>query len=61
VLRAILSADGAVEHIEVLTGLPDGLSQMAIEAARLIKFKPAMKDGKPVSAWVEVKYHFQVY
>src|SRR5687768_14383000 len=61
VLRAILSADGTVKHIEVLTGLPDGLSQMAIEAARLIKFKPAMKDGKPVSTRVEIKYHFQVY
>ena len=60
-LRAILSADGSVKNIEVLTGLPDGLSEKAIEAARRIKFKPAMKDGKPVSAWVELRYHFQVY
>ena len=60
-LRAILSADGTVKNIEVLTGLPDGLSEKAIEAARRIKFKPAMKDGKPVSAWVELQYHFQIY
>lgn len=61
ILRAILSADGSVKNIEVLTGLPDGLSEKAIEAARRIKFKPAMKDGKPVSAWVQVEYRFSVY
>ena len=61
ILRAILSADGSVKNIEVLTGLPDGLSEKAIEAALRIKFKPAIKAGKPVSAWVELKYHFQVF
>ena len=61
VLEAILAADGTVKHIEVLIGLTDGLSQKAIEAARQIKFRPAMKDGKPVSVRVEVKYRFQVF
>ena len=61
VLEAILAADGTVKHIEVLTGLPDGLSQKAIEAARQIKFRPAIKDGKPVSVRVEVRYQFQLF
>ena len=61
ILRAILAADETVKHIEVITGLPDGLSERAIEAARQIKFKPAIKDGKPVSVWVEVEYQFQIY
>ena len=61
VLEAILAADGSVKHIEVLTGLPDGLSYKAIEAARQIKFRPAVKDGKPVSVRVEVRYQFQVF
>jgi TonB family protein len=61
VLEAILAADGAVKHIEVLTGLPDGLSQKAIEAARQIKFRPAVKDGKQVSVLVEVRYQIQVF
>ena len=61
ILRAILGADGAVRHIEVLTGLPDGLSDRAIEAAKQVKFKPAIKDGKPVSSWAELVYRFQVY
>lgn len=61
ILRAILAADEQVRHIEIVTGLPDGLSEKAIEAARQIKFKPAMKDGKPVSVWIEVEYRFQIY
>jgi TonB family protein len=61
ILRAILAADETVKHIEIITGLPNGLSEKAIEAARQIKFKPAIKDGKPVSTWVEVEYGFYIY
>ena len=61
ILRAILAADNTVKHIEVLTGLPDGLTEKSIEVARQIKFKPAMKDGKPVSVWVELQYQFQLF
>lgn len=61
ILLAILAADETVKHIEIITGLPDGLSESAIAAARQIKFKPAMKDGKPVSVWVEVEYQFQIF
>ncbi len=61
ILRAILAADETVKYIEIITGLPDGLSQSAIAAARQIKFKPAMKDGKPVSVWIELEYQFRIY
>ena len=61
VLRLILAADETVKHIEVVKGLPDGLTDKAIEVAQKIKFKPARKDGKPVSVWVEVEYGFDVY
>lgn len=61
VLRAILAADRSVTHIEVVTGLPFGLTERAIEAARRIKFKPGMKDGEPASIWVELEYRFSIY
>src|SRR5690349_21753735 len=61
VLRLILAGDGTVKHIEVITGLRDGLTEKAIEAAEKIKFNPAQKDGKTVSVWVEVEYGFDVY
>jgi protein TonB len=57
----ILAAGETVKHIEVVKGLPDGLTDKAIEVAQKIKFKPARKDGKPVSVWVEVEYGFDVY
>lgn len=61
ILRLILAADETIKHIEVVKGLPDGLTDRAIAVAEQIKFKPAKKDGKPVSVWVEVEYHFDVY
>jgi len=61
VLRLILAANETVKHIEVVKGLPDGLVENSIDAARQIKFTPAKKDGKPVSVWVEVEYRFDVF
>jgi hypothetical protein len=61
ILRAILAADETVKHIEVITGLPSGFTESSIAAARQIKFKPAMKDGKPVSVWIELEYQFRIY
>ena len=60
-LRAILSASGKVTHIEVLQGLPDGLTKKAVEAAKKIKFTPAQKNGHPVSQYVVIEYHFDIY
>jgi TonB family protein len=58
VLRCVFSADGRIRHISVVRGLPDGLTERAIEAAKQIKFIPAMKDGKPVSMWMQLEYNF---
>lgn len=60
-LRLVLAASGGVTDIEVLKGLPDGLTENAIEAARKIKFSPATKDGRPVSQRVIVFYTFTVH
>jgi TonB family protein len=60
-LRLALRADGTVSDISVLKGLPDGLTERAIEAARRIRFTPAQKDGRNVSQWVSVEYNFNIY
>jgi TonB family protein len=59
-LRCIFAADGRVRNIKVIKGLPNGLTERAIEAARLIKFIPATKDGKPVSMWMQLEYNFDL-
>lgn len=60
-LRAVLGDDGRIRNILVIRGLPDGLSEQAIQAARQIKFTPAVKDGRPVSQFVILEYNFNDY
>jgi TonB family protein len=61
VLRAVFSASGEVTDIRVMSGLPYGLTEKSIEAARQIKFTPAMKDGRAVSQYIQIEYNFQLY
>jgi TonB family protein len=60
-LRAVLAASGEVTNITVVSGLPDGLSEKAVAAARQIKFEPAMKDGHAVSQYIQIQYNFSIY
>lgn len=60
-MRLILTSSGKVSGITVLTKLPHGLTQKAIEAARKIGFEPALKDGRPVSQYVTFEYNFNIY
>lgn len=60
-LRAIFSSSGEVVQIRALNMLPFGLTERAIAAARQIKFVPAMKDGRPVSVFMQLEYNFNLY
>ena len=60
ILRAVLQAKGRVTHVEVKQGLPEGLTEECIAAAKRIKFKPAKKDGKSVSQWATIMYDFHL-
>jgi TonB family protein len=59
VLRCVFTSKGTVTNFIVVQGLPGGLTEKAIEAARKIRFTPAMKDGRPVSMWMQLEYHFR--
>jgi len=61
VLRAIFSSDGEVKSVRVSQALPFGLTTAAIQAARRIKFTPAMKDGRSVSMYIQLEYNFYLY
>jgi TonB family protein len=61
VLKCVFASDGTVTNIRVIQGLPHGLTEKAIEAARKIKFIPATKDGKNVSMWMQLEYNFNLY
>ena len=59
-LKAVFTGDGEIKDIEVLNGLPDGLSENAVAVARKITFNPAVKDGKPVSVRMVLVYRFDL-
>ena len=61
ILKCVFASDGTVTNIRVIQGLPGGLTEKAIEAARQIKFIPATKDGKNVSMWMQLEYNFNLY
>jgi TonB family protein len=61
VLAAVFSASGQVTGIRPVSGLPHGLTEKAIAAARQIRFVPAQKDGRPVSMYYRIEYNFNLY
>lgn len=61
VLKAVLSSSGKVTGIEAKIALPRGLTEKSMEAARQMKFIPALKDGKFVSQSIQLEYNFSVY
>lgn len=61
VLKAVFRSSGKVTDIRVIQGMPYGLTERAITAARKIKFVPATKEGKFVSMWMQLEYNFNLY
>jgi len=61
VLRAVFTSGGQVTNIRAVSGLPYGLTERAIAAARQIRFTPATKDGRPVSMYMQLEYNFNLY
>ncbi|HKU74925.1 MAG TPA: TonB family protein [Pyrinomonadaceae bacterium] len=61
VLKVVFASNGTVSNIRTVSGLPYGLTERAIAAARQIKFVPATKDGHQVSMWMQLEYNFNLY
>jgi TonB family protein len=62
VLSMIITTEGNVSSIGVVRGLPFGLTQSAIEAARAMRWRPATKNGKPVNYRLNaVEFTFNIY
>lgn len=61
VLRVVFSRSGEVTNIRTIQSLPFGLTERAIAAARLIRFRPATRDGRPVNVYMQLEYNFNLY
>lgn len=60
-LRVILAVTGEVRGISIIKGLPHGLTEKSVAAAKQIGFVPAEKDGQRVSQYVTLEYNFNIY
>lgn len=55
-----IEPDGTTSHVRVVRGIGMGLDEKAVEAVRKYRFKPGMKDGKPVRVDLFVVVNFQI-
>jgi protein TonB len=62
ILRAVITADGSVESIELIeTSQPDlGFSEAAIEAVSAWRYEPGLLDGRPVAVALNVVVSFDL-
>jgi len=61
VLRVTFLASGQIGSVQTIEGLPDGLTEKAIDAARQITFEPARRNGVPMSVTKNIEYTFSIY
>lgn len=56
---AVFRSNGEVGEIEITRWAGFGLDEAAERAMRQLKFKPATRDGRPVSVRASVRYNFR--
>ncbi len=61
VVSLIVGADGKPHNVRALRGVGMGLDEKAVEAVQQYKFKPALKDGKPVAVYLNIDVSFQIF
>lgn len=61
VLRVTFLANGQIGPIATMAGLPEGLTEQAIAAARMIKFQPAKVGGTPIQTTRVIEYSFAIF
>jgi TonB family protein len=61
VLRGVLCGSGKVTNLKVIQGVSDRVDEEAIKTAKKIKFRPAQKDGRDVSQWLNFEYRLMVW
>lgn len=60
VLRFTVNHEGTPQNINVKRSLYPSLDQAAVESVSKWRFEPAMKDGQPVSMWMEAEVNFNL-
>jgi TonB family protein len=61
VMSVVFGGDGNIGDIKIIRGLPFGLMEQAISAAKRIRFEPAIESGEPVSVRTNLEFTFDLY
>jgi TonB family protein len=61
VVEMVLRTSGEVTDIVIIKGLPHGLNDSAVRAAKATEFEPAIKDDQKVSQYLRMEYEFRIY
>jgi TonB family protein len=61
VIGLTVDANGVPQDVHVVRGLDQGLDENAIAAVQQYRFKPAMREGKPVPVEVNIEVKFDIY
>jgi TonB family protein len=59
-LSVVFQANGVIRVIGVVQSLGHGLDQAAEQAARQIRFKPALRDGQPTDFPATLRVEFRL-
>ena len=60
VVQAIIDCNGLVTDIEVLQGLPNGLTEATVDAISQWTFEPARQNGRPISVFYNLSVNFRL-
>lgn len=60
IVEVLIGKDGRVKDAAVRKGLPDGLSEAAVDAVRQWEFKPATRNGEPVDVVFNLTINFRL-
>ena len=60
-VRILVDLAGGVSAVEIERGTSDeSLNQAALNAARLMRFRPARRGGRPVAVWFNFQFSFRL-
>ena len=60
ILRGIVDVRGNVTGLQILKGLPQGLTESSLQAVSAWKFEPARRGNEPVAVYFNFTISFTV-
>ncbi|NNF00878.1 MAG: hypothetical protein HKN25_17815 [Pyrinomonadaceae bacterium] len=59
--RLTFLKNGKIGSVNAFNKHPFGMTNNAINAARRIRFRPALRNGNPISFTKRIQYRFRIY